>query len=164
MTNLRVLSKYIFIKSLIIFFLFFESSIAEDEPIDIWKIEKQENVVEINNESEDNSEDELNISTNSSSNQNIQIISNTSLDEKDLIVGLYDPSENGLKLDMWMKSDGNDIKNLVEKINTINLSTDAKQILEIVLLTNSQIPNKNINEKEFVDFKIDYLIKKMIIN
>ena len=160
MKTLRVLSKYIFIKSLIIFFLLFESSIAEDEPIDIWKIEKQENVVETNNESEDNSEDELNISTNSSSNQNIQIISNTSLDEKDLIVGLYDPSENGLKLDMWMKSDGNDIKNLVEKINTINLSTDAKQILEIVLLTNSQIPNKNINEKEFVDFKIDYLIKK----
>ena len=29
---------------------------------------------------------------------------NISLDEKDLIVGLYDPSDNGLKLEMWTKS------------------------------------------------------------
>ena len=77
-----------------------------------------------------------------------------------MIVGLYDPSDNGLKLDMWMKSDGNEIKNLINKINSLDLSNDANQILEIALLTNSEIPNKNINEDEFINFKIDYLIKK----
>ena len=90
----------------------------------------------------------------------LSIISNTSLEDKDLIVGLYDPSDNGLKLDMWMQSDGNEIKNLINKINSLDLSNDANQILEIALLTNSEIPNKNINEDEFINFKIDYLIKK----
>ena len=38
MKTLRQLSKYTFLKSLIIFSIFFSSVIAEDEPIDIWKI------------------------------------------------------------------------------------------------------------------------------
>ena len=160
MKTLRQLSKYTFLKSLIIFFIFFSSVIAEDEPIDIWKIEKQEKINDNNNEIEDISDTESNLKIINTSDQYTQIISNTSLEDKDLIVGLYDPSDNGLKLDMWMQSDGNEIKKLINKINSLDLSNDANQILEIALLTNSKIPNKNINEDEFINFKIDYLIKK----
>ena len=160
MKTLRQLSKYTFLKSLIIFFIFFSSVIAEDEPIDIWKIEKKEKIIDNNSEIEDISDTESNLKIINTSDQYTQIISNTSLEDKDLIVGLYDPSDNGLKLDMWMKSDGNEIKNLINKINSLDLSNDANQILEIALLTNSEIPNKNINEDEFINFKIDYLIKK----
>ncbi len=160
MKTLRQLSKYTLLKSLTIFLIFFSSVIAEDEPIDIWKIEKQEKMNDNNNEIEDISDTESNLKIINTSDQYTQIISNTSLEDKDLIVGLYDPSENGLKLDMWMQSDGNEIKNLINKINSLDLSNDANQILEIALLTNSEIPNKNINEDEFINFKIDYLIKK----
>ena len=160
MKTLRQLSKYTFLKSLITFFLFFSSVIAEDEPIDIWKIEKQEKIIDNNNEIEDLSDTESNLKIINTSDQSTKIISNTSLEKKDLIVGLYDPSENGLKLDMWTQSDGNEIKKLINKINSLDLSNDANQILEIALLTNSKIPNKNINEDEFINFKIDYLIKK----
>ena len=160
MKTLRQLSKYTLLKSLTIFLIFFSSVIAEDEPIDIWKIEKQEKINDNNNEIEDISDTESNLKIINTSDQYTQIISNTSLEDKDLIVGLYDPSENGLKLDMWMQSDGNEIKNLINKINSLDLSNDANQILEIALLTNSEIPNKNINEDEFINFKIDYLIKK----
>ena len=160
MKTLRQLSKYTFLKSLIIFFIFFSSVIAEDEPIDIWKIEKQEKINDNNNEIEEISDIESNSKIINTSDQYTQIISNTSLEDKDLIVGLYDPSDNGLKLDMWMQSDGNEIKKLINKINSLDLSNDANQILEIALLTNSEIPNKNINEDEFINFKIDYLIKK----
>ena len=160
MKTLRLLSRDIFYKSLIILIVFFSSVIAEDEPIDIWKIEKKDNTIKMNNEIEDDSENKTSILINNTSNQDTQIISNTSLDEKDLIVGLYDPSDNGLKLEMWTKSDGNEIKNIINKINLLELSEDAQKILEITLLTNSQIPNKNITEDEFVNFKIDYLIKK----
>ena len=160
MKTLRQLSKYTFLKSLITFFLFFSSVIAEDEPIDIWKIEKQEKIIDNNNEIEDLSDTESNLKIINTSDQSTKIISNTSLEKKDLIVGLYDPSENGLKLDMWTQSDGNEIKKLINKINSLDLSNDANQILEIALLTNSEIPDKNINEDEFINFKIDYLIKK----
>ena len=160
MKTLRQLNKYTFLKSLIIFFIFFSSVIAEDEPIDIWKIEKKEKINNNNNEIEDISDTESNLKIINTSDQYTQIISNTSLEDKGLIVGLYDPSENGLKLDMWMQSDGNEIKKLINKINSLDLSSDANQILEIALLTNSEIPDKNINEDEFINFKIDYLIKK----
>mgnify|MGYP001310478232 FL=1 len=160
MKTLRQLSKYTFLKSLIIFFIFFSSVIAEDEPIDIWKIEKQEKINDNKNEIEDVSDTESNLKIINTSDQYTQIISNTSLEDRDLIVGLYDPSDNGLKLDMWMQSDGNEIKKLINKINSLDLSNDANQILDIALLTYSEIPNKNINEDEFVNFKIDYLIKK----
>ena len=160
MKTLRQLSKYTFLKSLIIFSIFFSSVIAEDEPIDIWKIEKKEKIIDNNSEIEDISDTESNLKIINTSDQYTQIISNTSLEDKDLIVGLYDPSDNGLKLDMWMQSDGNEIKKLINKINSLDLSNDANQILEIALLTNSEIPNKNINEDEFINFKIDYLIKK----
>ena len=61
MKTLRQLSKYTFLKSLIIFFIFFSSVIAEDEPIDIWKIEKQEKINDNNNEIEDSSDTESNL-------------------------------------------------------------------------------------------------------
>ncbi len=160
MKTLRQLSKYTLLKSLTIFFIFFSSVIAEDEPIDIWKIEKQEKINDTNNEIEDISDTESNLKIINTSDQYTQIISNTSLEDRDLIVGLYDPSDNGLKLDMWMQSDGKEIKKLINKINSLDLSNDANQILDIALLTNSEIPNKNINEDEFINFKIDYLIKK----
>ena len=105
MKTLRQLSKYTFLKSLIIFSIFFSSVIAEDEPIDIWKIEKQEKINDNNKEIEVISDTESNLKIINTSDQYTQIISNTSLEDKDLIVGLYDPSDNGLKLDMWMKSD-----------------------------------------------------------
>ena len=40
----------------------------------------------------------------------------------------------------------------------MNLSKDAKEILDIVLLTNSYFPEENITEEEFIDFKTNYLI------
>ena len=76
--------------------------------------------------------------------------------------------KNGLKLNMWMQSDGNEIKKIIQKINSTNLSDEAQKILEIALLTNSEIPKKNISNEEFINFKINYLIKKndkkLIIN
>jgi hypothetical protein len=61
MKTLRQLSKYTFLKSLIIFSIFFSSVIAEDEPIDIWKIEKKEKIIDNNSENEDISDTESNL-------------------------------------------------------------------------------------------------------
>ena len=75
------------------------------------------------------------------------------------ILGLYDPEDNSLDIDMWSNSDGDQLKSIFSKIRKIDLSNDAKDIMEISLLTNSYPPKKNISEKEFQKFKNDWLIK-----
>ncbi len=76
MKTLRLLSKDIFYKSLIILVVFFSSVIAEDEPIDIWKIENKDTSIEVNNEIKDNIKNQTNIIITNSSNQDTQIIPN----------------------------------------------------------------------------------------
>ena len=63
---------------------------------------------------------------------------------------------------MWNKSDGEEIKKIFDKIFSQNLSKDALDILEIALLTNSNVPTKNITKEEFYNFQKNFLIKKMI--
>ena len=63
------------------------------------------------------------------------------------LIGLYDPQENNLNIDMWMNTDGDQIKSIIKKINTLNLSVDASEIYKVALLTNSYLPNINIDKK-----------------
>ena len=74
------------------------------------------------------------------------------------IVGLYDPEDYGLNIDMWSNSNGNEIKLILNKINQMNLSADSKEILDIALLTNSYFPKENITDEDFVDFKLNYTL------
>ena len=79
--------------------------------------------------------------------------------KKEEIFGLYDPDENGLDINMWRNSDGDQLKNIFSKINKLNLSEDASDIMRSLLLTYSHLPKKNISEDEFLRFKSDWLIK-----
>ena len=72
---------------------------------------------------------------------------------------MYDPSENSLSMDMWSNSDGEKILNLFNKIKKINLSDDANEILNILLMTNSYFPEKNISSDDFLKIKSEWLIK-----
>jgi len=60
---------------------------------------------------------------------------------------------------MWELSDGEKISKIIKKIQKLNLSEDAKEIYNYVILTNSFPPKKNFTEKEFLKIKIDWLIK-----
>ena len=83
-----------------------------------------------------------------------------SLISKDIkIIGLYDPEDYDLDISMWINSDGDQLKNIFSKLDKINLSDDATEIMKISLLTNAHIPTKNITEKEFLKFKSDWLMK-----
>ena len=158
MKILKLLNK----KSLSIFFvllvIFSTNLRSEEDPVDIWDLETK---VEENNSSEileNNDSGEANIEIDNNLNSSIDTIDSNLLSEKVNIVGLYDPEENGLNIDMWSNSNGNEIKLILSKINKMNLSKDSKEILDIALLTNSYFPQENITEEEFVDFKLNYLI------
>ena len=146
----------------IILFILLNSFVAaEDEPVDIWNLEKklEENKSEIILQDNDISVNStIQIQTNQSN--EFEIVKGNKLNSNNInLAGLYDPAENGLTIDMWFNSDGNEIISIFNRINKIKLSNDAKEILDIALLTNSYFPKKNISEDKFLNYKTDYLIQ-----
>ncbi len=136
--------------------------IAEEEPVDIWDLEKKKeenNTSTFNNEKTDSEEITIEIKETESIDTSNIINSDFLEDNKINIAGLYDPADNELNINMWSNSNGEEIKTIINKLKKINLSNDAKNILDIALLTNSYFPEVNITEEEFIKFKLDYLIK-----
>ena len=148
---------------IIIALLFPLSSIAEDEPVDIWNIDKKEIEATIEESVIVEKKEEINESSiyQMQSNKNTNSIqSDQDLSSKEIkIVGLYDPQDYGLSIDMWSYSDGLILKKLFKNIDNRNLSKDSSEILNISLLTNAYYPNQNITTEEFLKFKSNWLIK-----
>ncbi|MBD1136415.1 hypothetical protein IDH35_02265 [Pelagibacterales bacterium SAG-MED49] len=163
MRILKLLNKKYF-SIIIIFLLSSLNVIAEDQPIDIWNIDKKA----IETPSEDISSNEITGATAESNIYNMQADkkkNSIKLDQelaskKIKIVGLYDPADYGLSMDMWSNSDGQILKKLFKNIDNFDLSSDASEILNIALLTNTYYPNKNITEEEFLKFKSNWMIKE----
>ena len=164
MRILRLLNK----KYLSIIFILFSTSVyAEEKPVDIWNIDKkniEENTIDINVNEETNPTEEK---TTESSIYNMQtqkqvetikLESNLNSSEVKLL-GLYDPEEYDLDINMWINSDGDQLKNIFSKLNKIKFSDDAIEIMNISVLTNAYYPKINISDKEFLNFKSNWLIK-----
>ena len=147
----------------IIYLLLSLSSIAEDKPVDIWNIEKKEIETSIKESTsvekiEEISESNIYQMQTDKSANSIQL--DQDLTSKEIkIVGLYDPQDYGLSIDMWSYTDGLKLKKLFKNINNYNLSIDSSEILNISLLTNAHYPKQNITKEEFLKFKSNWLIK-----
>jgi len=148
-------------------FLLNSNSIAEDQPIDIWNTDKKK--VEENQSSEKNIIEEndnkkklfeSDIYKMQSDKKNNEIELDQDLSSRELkIFGLYDPEDYSLDINMWINSDGDQLRNLFTKLSKIKLSDDAIELAEITILTNAYYPKKNITEQEFLKFKSDLMIK-----
>ena len=159
MKILKLLSRNIFI-FLFSYFLIISTSFA-NETVDIWNLEnnKKNNEIIKKKENLDNNNNQTSINNLNSTNLiSVEQDEKFNQDENNL-VGLYDPDENDLTIDMWEKSDGDKITQIVEKIHKLNLSYDAKNIYNKLILTNSFPPKRNINTQDFINLKINWLIK-----
>ena len=150
--------------SILIFYLLSGiNTVAEEKPVDIWNLEKKEtDIVEETNISiqKQKNSNESTIYDMQSKKKIDQIKLDQNVVSKEVkILGLYDPAEYGLSIDMWLNSDGLKLKSLFENINNYTLSHDASEIMNISMLTNAHYPNQNITEEEFLKFKSDWLIK-----
>jgi hypothetical protein len=159
-------SKYLSI--LLLIFLTTVTVNAEDEPIDIWNIDQ--NKIEENS----SSNNQNNLETNSADAEitqpsifelqsekeleTVQVSSNLNSQEIK-IIGLYDPEDYDLKIDLWSNSNGDQLKYLFSNINKMQLSKDASELLNIVLLTNAYNPEQNITNEEFLKIRSNWLIK-----
>ncbi len=153
------LSNKLFTFFFLAFILNINSLYSEEEAQDIWNIDfqkKKEAEVTVSNETIENSIYEMQ----TNKNNDFEVIKEENTKENKIkLAGIYDPQENSLSLEMWSNSNGIQIKSVLKKIDELNLSNDSREILNIVLLTNSYIPKKNITTKEFLEFKNNYLIK-----
>ena len=155
--------------SIFFYFLFFQSTeLFSNEPVDIWNLENKENLEE---KSLEKNNQELDSSTNSIYEIQPEQSSVFSVEQDEIlfsnkiqITGIYDPSDNDLTIDMWVNSDGKKIIELFEKIKKIDLSIDSKEILKILLLTNSYSPSKNISYDDFLKLKHDWLLQNADLN
>ena len=151
--------------SIILFFLFFAFSSFSQEPADIWNIEKEKSdkKIIIDTDGSSKKKDVPQSTIYEMQNQKVDklgIEQDQTLISKEIeIIGLYDPAENGLNIDMWSNSNGYQILDIFKRIDKIDLSKDASEILEILLLTNSYYPETNISKEQFLAIKSNWLIK-----
>ncbi len=139
---------------------------AEDKPIDIWNIDqnkiqktqsKNNQNVLINNDV-DNTQPNIFDLQPQKEIETVQISS--SLNSQEIkIIGLYDPEDFDLRIDLWSNSNGDQLKYLFSNLSKIQLSEDASELMNIILLTNSYSPQINISEDEFLNIKSNWLIK-----
>tara|TARA_B100000787_G_scaffold159345_1_gene137390 strand:- start:313 stop:2076 length:1764 start_codon:yes stop_codon:yes gene_type:complete len=161
MTKLKLLNnKYLFIIS---FFLLFGFVSHSQEPVDIWSVEVEPIIVEddINeNLKKKTSLQNTIYEMQSHKEEKLNIEEDQGLVSKKIeIVGLYDPAENGLDINMWSNSNGDQILSIFNRIDKIKLSQDAADILNILLLTNAHYPVLNITKVQFLEIKTNWLIK-----
>ena len=148
---------------LLIIFLHF-TSLKSEEKIDIWnKKDKNQSIENKKKETTANQDKQkLNLDQIKTIelNQNIIIeneFQNVNLRENK-VFGIYDPEENDFNLNMWSSTKSEDVKASLKRIEKIKLSKTSNQILERILLSFSY-PPQGMSETEFVDLKINWLIK-----
>ena len=165
MRILKLLNKK-YLSIIIILLIFGFDSFSEEEPVDIWNIDKKK-IENLSNDqitnNENNNESIINesdIFSMQAQKENDIVETDQVINSKNMkIIGLIDPEDYDLKIDMWVNSNGDQLKYLFTNISELNLSDDAAELMNILLLTNSYHPEKNITQEEFLKIKSDWLIK-----
>ena len=154
LSNLNKLILFTFFINILIFN--FTISFAA---VDIWEKKKKKNDQsnQINNEKEIKIESPI---LSEDINKIIIIDENEIKDPGKSVIGIFDPEENNFNLNMWSQSDGEDIKKILKRIDKLNLSKLSEDLLYQVLFTNAYPPKANLNSEEFLEIKINWLIKK----
>tara|TARA_Y100000590_G_scaffold439687_1_gene564061 strand:+ start:2516 stop:4255 length:1740 start_codon:yes stop_codon:yes gene_type:complete len=159
MISLSHLSKLILF---IVFFtlLTFSSSFSEDEPADIWKENENQNELKkkISNENDITIESPI---LSEDINKIVVKINEDAIDENEQsVIGIFDPEEYNFNLNMWSRTDGEEIKKILKRIDKLKLSKISEELLFLVLFTNSYSPQMNLNSEEFLKIKVNWLIKR----
>jgi len=148
------------LKEITIFFTIIISNFAfAADPVDIWK--KKENQNEQSNQISNEKKITIKSPILSDDVNKITI----KIDEQKInnfeqpVIGIFDPEDNNFSLNMWAESDGEDIKNILKRINKLKLSKLSEDLLFQVLFTNAHPPKTNLTSGEFLKIKIDWLIK-----
>jgi hypothetical protein len=143
----------------LILFIFFTPLLSEDS-VDIWKKENLKKDTKIDRIKDSTPEQiESKIKINVDLPKEINIDSGSLDNSNNLVYGIFDPEENNLTLDMWVNSEGTRVKDTINRISNIKLSTFSEEIFTNTLFTIAKLPGQNMTDEEFINYKFDWLIK-----
>ena len=152
------LKSFNYFAGLLIIFLY--SPLLSEEKIDIWK-NKKEVTVDTPKQLKKNDQDKPDLL----SSQTIQTIEKIQIEEgsqiqveEQVVYGIYEPANFDFNLNMWSTTKAEDLRSSLKRLNKVNLSKSSIEILEAILFSFSY-PPQGMDEKEFIDLKINWLIE-----
>ena len=95
---------------------------AEEEALDIWKKKEKKNEQNVEVINEENSAIESPILSGDINEIQVKIDEKIIRTEDKSVVGIFDPDEYNFNLNMWSKTDGEEIKKVLNRINKLKLS------------------------------------------
>ena len=145
---------------LILLTFIFCPHVFSEEKIDIWKNNKK--VTNGSSNQNNKTEQENNTFKSSETIQaldKIQIEEGSQiLDDDQRVYGIYEPANYDFSLNMWSKTKADDLRSSLKRLEKIKLSKSSNEILEAILFSFSY-PPKGMKEDEFVELKINWLIR-----
>jgi len=151
------LKSFNYFVGLLIIFLF--SPLLSEEKIDIWENKKEISKDNLKQEEKHNQKKPDLLSS-----QTIQTIEKIQIEEgsqiqteEQVVYGIYEPANFDFNLNMWSATKAEDLRSSLKRLNKIELSKSSNEILEAILFSFSY-PPQGMDEKEFVDLKVNWLI------
>ena len=136
------------------------SPLFSDEKIDIWK-NKIEKATDSQKQEVENNQGKPDLL----SSQTIQTVEKIKIEEgsqiqsdEQVVYGIYEPANFDFNLNMWSATKAEDLRSSLKRLNKIKLSKSSNEILEAILFSFSY-PPQGMNQKEFIDLKINWLIE-----
>ena len=140
--------------------IFLNSIALSEEKIDIWKNKKEVTTTLPNTENQEK-QNKLIITPSETIGSlkkiEIQETSEIQSDEQK-VYGIFEPANYDLNLNMWSSTKAEDFRSSLKRLNKIKLSNSSNEILEAILFSFSY-PPQGMTEDEFVDIKINWLMK-----
>ena len=161
-----MISKNFKILLVLIFAALIFSPLKSEDKIDIWKNKKKNGNIESNQSNTVTKKNEIkpNLAEPVEANQEILITDGVIDNSREIkVFGVYDPADYNFNLNMWSTTKAEDVRSSIKRIKKINLSKTSNEILENVLLSFSY-PPEGMEEKEFVNLKINWLIENNRLN
>ena len=144
----------------LILFIFLSSPVLSEEKIDIWKNNNlKESDVKKKESEKTQKKSNLEPSQTIKAIDKIQIQESSEIQsDEQKVYGIYEPANYNFNLNMWATTKPEELRSSLKRINKIDLSRSSNEILEKILLSFSY-PPQGMTDKEFVDLKINWLIK-----
>jgi len=161
-----MISKNFKILLALIFTVLIFSPLKGEDKIDIWKNKKKNGNIESNQSNTVIKKNDIkpNLAEPVEANQDILITDGVIDNSREIkVFGVYDPADYNFNLNMWSTTKAEDVRSSIKRIKKINLSKTSNEILENVLLSFSY-PPEGMEEKEFVNLKINWLIENNRLN
>ena len=110
-----------FFKFVFIGLFFFQNILAEEKSVDIWNNKNQtkpeKNNIQKEPKQATKQEPKIDISKLNQNQNELITISDSQTENSDVkLIGLYDPGQNDLSLEMWMRTNGELIKQSLKRI------------------------------------------------